>query len=174
MQNRLWMRLCIIVYKLGRALLWREPKSPMELASALPRRVFHVSRQNTEWPRTALSHFLSVWKWFWLPGSFLNVLELRTGNNSLYSGYEAWKAFPTQSMPAFFVLLGTNMSHASLAWLLGLVLTCFLPWPHDLYREKLIFVSWTPDSGYASGKIITCLHPLFLYSITVGFHPLGF
>lgn len=35
-------------------------------------------------------------------------------------------------------------------------------------------MSWTPVSGYASGKIIACLHPLFLYSITVGFHPLGF
>lgn len=32
----------------------------------------------------------------------------------------------------------------------------------------------TPVSGYASGKIIACLHPLFLYSITVDFHPVGF
>lgn len=78
-------------------------------------------------------------------------------------------------MPPFFsACLGKTLSHTSLAWLLGLVLTSFLHYPHDLCGEKFIFVSWTPDSGYASGERITCVHPLFLYSITAGFHPLGF
>lgn len=85
------------------------------------------------------------------------------------------KGFPHSiNTSLFFVPLGTDLSHTSLAWFLGLVLTLFLHCPHDLCGEKLIFVSWTPVSGYASGKIITCLHPLLLYSITVGFHPLGF
>lgn len=50
----------------------------------------------------------------------------------------------------------------------------FFHCPCDLWGGNLIFMRGTPVSGYASGKIIACLHPLFLYSVTVDFHPIGF
>lgn len=85
------------------------------------------------------------------------------------------RLFPLYQCLPFFCTFGNKIESRFFGMVSRFgVLTLFLHFPHDLYGEKLIFVSWTPDTGYASGKIITCLHPLFLYSVTVGFHPLGF